>query len=118
MNWALVENRPRSIATMLQAAEQRRALAFRADYCVKWLKVQGFDVLRVEKGAVGPRIIIRTSPLCKQLDGTVSAYSRVCCANTGAARRTVADKSDKTEQRYSFAFRFDCEVRWMEGEQL
>lgn len=118
MNWLFIEiPRCEQRAATLHAAEQRRQIATKADYCVKWLKVQGFDVLRVEQGAVGPRIIIRTSPLCKQLDGTVSAYSRICCANTGAARRTATEKSSKSEQRYSFAFRFDCEVRWMEGEQ-
>lgn len=98
MNWALIETPPKVREIALNAAEQRRTLAEKADGCVRWLKSQGFDVVRVEKGVVGPRIIIRTSPLCKQLDGTVSAYSRIA----------------NGEQRYSFAFRFDCEVRWME----
>lgn len=98
MNWMLIETSPKLRAATLRVVEQRREIAEKAHGCVKWLKSQGFDVVRVEKGAVGPRIIIRTSPLCKQLDGTVSAYSR---AATG-------------EQRYSFTFRFECEVRWLE----
>lgn len=97
-NWKLIESSTQQREVALMAAEQRRIIATKADYCVRWLKVQGFEVVRVEQGAVGPRIIIRHSPLCKQLDGTVSAYER----------------SKKAEQRYSFAFRFDCEVRWMD----
>ena len=98
MNWTLIETPPAVRATTLHAAEQRREVAAQADYCVKWLAAQGFDVVRVEKGAVGPRIVIRYSPLCKRLDGTVAAYQRAA----------------GTEQRYSFAFRFGCEVRWTE----
>lgn len=81
------------------AAEQRRQTAEKADGCVKWLKAQGFDVVRVEAGATGPRITIRPSPLCKRLDGVVPAYQRI----------------GNIEQRYTFVFRFGCEVRWPEG---
>lgn len=82
----------------------RLALAQQADGCVKWLKAQGFDVIRVEKGACGPRIIIRPSPLCKKLDGTVAGYSRLASCNRN------------NELRYSFTYRFDCEVWWAESE--
>lgn len=100
MSWLLIETPPKVRAIALNTAEQRRTLAEQAHGCVRWLKSQGFDVVRVEKGAVGPRIIIRTSPLCKQLDGTISSYSRTI----------------NGEYRYSFTFRMECEVRWLEAE--
>ncbi|OGS90825.1 MAG: hypothetical protein A2Z95_06045 [Gallionellales bacterium GWA2_60_18] len=98
MNWLLIETPPKQREVALMAAERRRDVATRADYCVKWLKSQGFSVIRVEPGAVGPRIVIHASPLCKQLDGTVCAYERSLLG----------------ERRYSFATRFECEVRWYE----
>lgn len=101
MNWMLIETSPKLRAATLLAVEQRREIAAKAHGCVKWLKAQGFSVIRVERGAVGPRILIQASPLCKQLDGAIAAYSR---AATG-------------ERRYSFTFRFECEVRWLEAEQ-
>lgn len=102
MNWLLVETPPRVQRVALLAAEQRRTLAEQAHGCVQWLKVQGFDVVRVEQGAVGPRIIIRNSPLCKLLEGVIPAYSRL-------------DANEQhREERYSFAYRFNCEVRWYE----
>lgn len=85
-------------------AQDRLRIAEQADGCVKWLKAQGFDVIRVGKGACGPRIIIRQSPLCKKLDGTVAGYSRLAACNRS------------NELRYSFTYRFDCEVWWAESE--
>jgi hypothetical protein len=92
MTWELVE-KPRVQETF---AEQRRRIAAQADDCVKWLRAQGFFVLSVWDG---PRVIIRNSPLCDQLEGAVEGYSR------GKAG----------EQRYKTVIRFDCEVRWKVG---
>ena len=71
---------------------QRLRIAHQADQCVNWLKVQGFEVLRVE---AGPRITIRASALCEKLEGAVACYSR----------------SLHSEHRYKMVTRFDCEVR-------
>ena len=75
-------------------------IALETDHCVKWLKAQGFEVLTVQKGKRNPRITIRTSPLCEQLEGAVRMYER----------------SAQGERRYWVAIRFDCEVRWTESE--
>lgn len=80
-------------------AGSSRQDAFVAERCVTWLKVQGFEVLRVESGRRTPRITIRTSPLCEQLEGAVRMYERT---KDGA-------------RRYWFAIRLDCEVRWTEA---
>ncbi len=83
--------------TVFSAAARRLWIAEQADYCAKWLKAQGLEVLRVEKGPLTqPRIIIRPSPLCDRFDGAVSGYSRTL----------------KGELRYRWVMRFDCEVRW------
>lgn len=100
MNWLLIETPPKQRAVAILSADQRRAVAEQAGCCVKWLKAQGFGVLRVERGAVGPRIVIHASPLCKLLDGTVCAYER----------------GPLGERRYSFAMRFECEVRWYDKQ--
>lgn len=78
----------------------RLETAVQSDRCAKWLKAQGFEVLCVQKGPRNPRITIRTSPLCDQLEGAVRMYERV----------------GKTERRYWVAIRFGCEVRWTETE--
>lgn len=80
--------------------DERLAAAARADYCVRWLKSQGFEVLYVQKGPRNPRVIIRTSPLCEKLEGAVRMYERL---------------HGKPEKRYWVAIRFDCEVRWTDG---
>lgn len=85
----------------MSPAERRRSIAERADSCAKWLKVQGFDVLRIEPGSCGPRVIIKASPLCKKLEGAVAAF---CRTKSG-------------EQRFFFAYRFDCEVRWADEQR-
>jgi hypothetical protein len=76
-----------------EATAQRRKIAHQADYCVGWLKDQGFEVLRVSDG---PCILVRYSPLCDQFEGAVSGYSR----------------SLRGEERYKSVIRLDCEVRW------
>lgn len=101
MNWMLIETSPKLRAETLRVVEQRHALAAEADQCVRWLKAQGYNVIRVEQGAVGPRILIHASPLCKQLEGAVSAYL----------------KGIEGARRYSFAWRHDCEVRWYEPQE-
>jgi len=100
MSWELVETTAKQRAAALPPAEQRRKVRDAADGCVKWLKVNGFSVQRVEPGPVCPRIVIHSSPLCRQLKGATGAYER----------------SPNGERRYSFVFRFGCEVRWYESE--
>lgn len=78
---------------------QRFEIAERANHCVKWLKIQGFDVLCVQKGRNGPLIIVRRSPLCDQLEGAVAVYERAL----------------RFERRYMVVARLDCEVRWDQG---
>jgi len=78
---------------------ERFLLAEQAHECVQWLKSQGLAVINVEKGSTGARININKSHLCKKFEGIVSAYER-----TGGR-----------ELRYSYVYRFDCEVRWIEG---
>ena len=89
--------------TMFGAAARRFWIAEQADYCAKWLKAQGLEVLRVEKGPrTPPRIILRPSPLCDRFDGAVECYSRALNPS-----RTV-----QAELRYKMVTRFGCEVRW------
>lgn len=71
----------------------RFEVAAQADYCVRWLKSQGFDVLAVSDG---PRILVRSGPLCDRLEGAVQGYSR----------------GPKGVERYKAVIRHDCEVRW------
>jgi hypothetical protein len=68
-------------------------IASRADRCVNWLKVNGFEVLSVESG---PRITIKRSPLCDKLEGVVEGYSRTLFGET----------------RYQMVNRWDCAVVW------
>lgn len=99
MNWELVETPANRRTAALPFSEQRRKIRDKADGCVKWLKAQGFSVQRVEPGPVCPRIVIHASPLCDQLEGAIGGFER----------------STQGECRYSFVFRFGCEVRWYEG---
>lgn len=91
----------------------RFQVAEQADYCVRWLKSQGLEVLAVTalttftpslkprrdaEGAVTvcPRILVRYSPLCDKLEGAVQGYSR----------------GPRGIEHYKTVVRFDCEVRW------
>lgn len=78
---------------------ERVEVAKATEPCVRWLKVQGLDVLYVQKGLDKPRVFIRNSPLCDKLDGAVHRFER----------------SGGVEKRYWFAIRFGCEVRWNDG---
>ena len=83
--------------TVFSAPARRLWIAEQADYCAKWLKAQGLEVLRVEKGQLTqPRIIIRTSPLCERIEGAVHIYERGL----------------QGERRYKTVARLGCEVRW------
>jgi hypothetical protein len=86
MNWEIIET----------PKQQRFEIAEQANRCVKWLTIQGFDVLRVYKGLGSPLITIRPSPLCDKLEGAVAVYER----------------NLKGAQRYKKVLRLDCEVRW------
>ncbi len=68
-------------------------IAKQAGHCVTWLKINGFEVLSVQ---AGPRITIKPSPLCDQLEGVVESYSR----------------TRKGEQRFKMVMRWDCCVCW------
>ena len=74
--------------------------ALRADYCKKWLKSQGYEVMHVLPGLDKPRVFIKNSPLCDKLEGAVHRFER--CAGV--------------ERRYWFAIRHNCEVRWNDAE--
>jgi len=103
MNWQLVGISQDSPITVFSAAARRLRIAEQADYCVKWLKAQGLEVIGVEKGPrTPPRITIRTSPPCDRIDGAVACYSRALNPS----------RSVQAEQRYKTAMRFGCEVRW------
>ena len=84
-------------STFSPAAARRLWIAGQADYCARWLKVQGLEVLLVEKGTrTPPRIHVRYSPLCDRIEGAVMVYER----------------SVQGERRYKSVMRFGCEVRW------
>jgi hypothetical protein len=71
-------------------------IARKADQCAKWLKVNGFVVLCIEREHDMPHITVRYSPLCEELEGAVDGYSRI----------------GKGSRYYRSVIRFDCEVRW------
>lgn len=103
MNWQLVGISQDSPITVFSAAARRLWIAEQVDYCAKWLKAQGLEVLHSEKGSrTPPRITIRTSPRCDRFEGAVACYSRALNPS-----RTV-----QAEQRYKMVMRFGCEVRW------
>ena len=87
--WTLIEA-PRPICA------QRFETAEQASRCVKWLEIQGFEVLYVQKGRASPLIIIRPNPLCDKLEGAVAVYER----------------GQRFERRYKMVTRLHCEVRW------
>ncbi len=98
MNMALMRTEP---ITVFCPVTRRRWIAEQVDICTKWCKVQGLEVLRVEKSLrTPPRIYIKPSTLCDRLEGAVACYER----------------GPHGERRYKMAIRFGCEVRWMESE--
>jgi len=106
MNWQLVGISQDSPITVFSAAARRLWIAEQADFCAKWLKAQGLEVLHVEKGQrTPPRITIRHSPLCDRFEGAVACYSRALNPS-----RTV-----QAELLYKTVARFGCEVRWEDG---
>lgn len=103
MKFELIEEPQKTTSArppVITQAERLEAAA-QADFCVKWLQAQGFEVLYVHKGPRNPRVNIRTSPLCEQLEGAVRMYERL---------------HGKPAKRYWVAIRFGCEVRWTEME--
>lgn len=81
------------------AAARRRMIATQADSCVQWLKVQGLDVMYVDKAARLPRIVIFPSSLCAKFEGAVHRYER----------------GPQGEWRYMMVERCGCEVRWADN---
>lgn len=79
-------------------ASQRLQLANDTDYCVKWLKAQGLEVIGISQGHVTPIVTVRNSELCKDFEGRVQAFER----------------GQRGAKRYSFVLRHGCEVRWAE----
>lgn len=92
MKFEIIEPAPRKTSN----AERRRALARKAHQCACWCKASGFEVLAVMGGLRQPRVVIKPSPLCDELEGAVAAYERGVC---GA-------------RRYRYAVRFGCMVEW------
>lgn len=79
------------------SVERRLQIAAQANQCVKWLEINGFEVICISKEILTPpRIIIRNSPLCNELDGVAMGYER----------------NKRGSKHYRFVMRFDCEVRW------
>lgn len=74
----------------------RAKLFGRIHRCIEWLAVQKYEVLTVQQGPRIPRVYIKPSPLCDELEGAVEHYER----------------SAAGERRYKTALRFGCEVRW------
>lgn len=95
MKFEIIEPAPRRI----YHADLRRQIAMKAYQCASWLRVNGFEVLAVMGGLRQPRVVIRPSPLCEQLDGVVEAYER----------------GPRGERRYQYAMRFGCMVEWVGG---
>jgi hypothetical protein len=79
--------------------EQRFNLAIKADYCIKWIKAQGLEVVSVDDGFVGPRITIRSSELCELFEDVIFSYERGL----------------QSEHRYGYVLRHGCEIRWVIG---
>lgn len=93
MNWTFLDMPPRDISA------ERLKTANQADQCVKWLKVQGFEITLVQRSPRKPRIHIKCSPLCAKLEGAVWMFER----------------TKQGERRYWVALRFGCEVRWIDA---
>lgn len=100
MNMAMNITQFSAAARRIRHAELRRRIAQQVHQCSQWLRVSGYEILRVEGGFCQPRIVIKPSPLCDQLDGAVNAYERTLHG----------------ERRYRYAVRFDCMVEWSESE--
>src|SRR5665647_3375892 len=71
--WPYRQTKKGEIMNLSQHYHQhdRFEVAASADYCVRWLKSQGFEVLAVSDG---PRILVRSGPLCDRLEGAVQGY--------------------------------------------
>lgn len=104
MNMAITRQESSTVfnaaARRIHHAELRRRIAQQVHQCSQWLRVQGYEILRVEGGFCQPRIVIKPSPLCDQLDGAADAFERT---RHGACH-------------YRYAVRFGCMVTWTESE--
>jgi len=87
MTFEIIETAPRR-----HTGHTRFEIAAQAARCANWLKVSGFEVLRIEAS----RITIRSSPLCDKLEGVVDGFECV----------------KKRTRRYKMVTRFDCAVVW------
>ncbi len=92
MTFEIIEQAPRKVSN----AALRRQIAEKAYQCARWLRINGFEVLAVLGGVRQPRVVIRPSTLCYQLEGAVDAFER----------------SPRGERRYRYAVRFDCMIEW------
>lgn len=80
--------------------ELRRQIAGRVQQCYRWLCVNGFEVLVVQRKIVQPRIVIKhDQALCDALEGVIDAFERI----------------DQRERRYRYVVRFDVMVEWEIG---
>lgn len=87
MTFEIIEQLPRR-----HTGHTRFEIAAQAARCANWLKVSGFEVLRIEAS----RITIRRSPLCDKLEGVVDGFECI----------------KKRTRRYKMVTRFDCAVVW------
>lgn len=78
-------------------AAERLHLARKADFCVRWLKAQGLQVIAVNGDESQPRITVRYCELCERFDDIVHAYVR---------------SKRKGEIYLAWVFRHDCLVVW------
>lgn len=74
----------------------RTQTACHAVSCLRWLRLHGFEVLKVEDGHSMPRIYVRAGAACAVLEGAVRAYEHI----------------GNFERRYYTVVRHDCEIRW------
>lgn len=64
--------------------------------CMRWLRAEGFEIIKIEESGHMPRLYIRAAEACDKLEGAVRVYER----------------DRHTERRYFMVTRHDCEVRW------
>lgn len=86
-------------ARLVEIEILRMGCAAAAVTCMRWLRTQGFEVIKVCESRHLPRIYIRACGACEKLEGAVRVYERA----PGIERRCLA------------VMRHDCEIRWADA---